>query len=996
MSKSGPLAASRLGRLWLFALLALLQHASPATSSPAARMLASPRDVVINEVAWMGTQAFATDEWVELKNNKSVPIALSGWTLTNTTGINVTLSGVIPASGYFLLERSDDNTIGDISADQFFINGLSNTTPDYLVLCDDTGATVDTANGDGGTWPAGTASPSYKSMERINPAAVDTDANWAANDGVTRNGLDANGDPINGTPKQPNSASLYSSLKHVLITAVHDYGYDGVNDEAVQLTNVGAETVSLLNWRLTEGNADGVTLPALSLTPGQRVWAAKKAASFYTSFGSLPDMAVVTEGVALSLAGTWPGLANDYGDVKLFDAPGILQDRMLYGSATVSGAGWERGPVQPYTPTNSFARAGQIFFRKMDETTGLPGDTNTAADWAQDLSDPAAGRRAMYPGWDMDLYFHPFTTTAPATVTLGVAPDNAFDVVSQAIRSAQRSIEIEAYELENYRVITEVVQKASSVSVTVLLEGEGVEDQERWACQEIEAARGQCWFMHNDPEDDIYDRYSLIHAKFIIIDRERLIVSTQNISSGGMPDDDKSDGTYGSRGYVLYIESRELAERAGEIFDRDLDPAHHNDIARWGAFGFVMPITGVVPVTVTGGATSTVRFPAPQVLTDATHFELFTAPEAALRKSDALLGLVARAGPGDAVYVEQMYEYPNWGDDITAPNLRLKAYLDAARRGARVRILLNSGVFDQGYVDLTKNMTTTATANEIAKQEGLDLQARTGDPTHYGIHGKIVLVRLHNADGSGKPAHYSHVGSINGSEVSSKVNREMAVQVESPDLYAELVRVFEADWNLAGLTFLPLVMRNYRTANTVVISEVLYDPSGPEVGKEWVELYNPTGNAIDISGWSLGDARMDGEYGSGRYLFPNGTVLQPGGVVVVAQQAVSVTFRPDLEFLIDPKPGLDDPTVPDMIPAGAWDGFGLVLGNSGDVVILRDAAGKPVDAVVWGNSSYPATLPHPGVSGGDHSLERFPADRDGDDCAADFREQYLATPGALP
>ena len=49
-----------------------------------------------------------------------------------------------------------------------------------------------------------------------------------------------------------------------------------------------------------------------------------------------------------------------------------------------------------------------------------------------------------------------------------------------------------------------------------------------------------------------------------------------------MPDDDKSDGTYGSRGYVVYIESPELAARAGLIFDRDRDPAH-TDIARWGA-----------------------------------------------------------------------------------------------------------------------------------------------------------------------------------------------------------------------------------------------------------------------------------------------------------------------------------------------------------------------------------------------------------------------------
>ena len=74
--------------------------------------------------------------------------------------------------------------------------------------------------------------------------------------------------------------------------------------------------------------------------------------------------------------------------------------------------------------------------------------------------------------------------------------------------------------------------------------------------------------------------------------------------------------------------------------------------------GFVDPPPGYVPITISGGTTTTVLFPAPQVLTDATQFELFTAPEASLRQSDALLGLLARAGAGDEVYVEQMYEHP--------------------------------------------------------------------------------------------------------------------------------------------------------------------------------------------------------------------------------------------------------------------------------------------------------------------------------------------------
>lgn len=42
-------------------------------------------------------------------------------------------------------------------------------------------------------------------MERIDPTAPDSDANWGTNDGSSTNGQDANGDPINGTPKAQNS-----------------------------------------------------------------------------------------------------------------------------------------------------------------------------------------------------------------------------------------------------------------------------------------------------------------------------------------------------------------------------------------------------------------------------------------------------------------------------------------------------------------------------------------------------------------------------------------------------------------------------------------------------------------------------------------------------------------------------------------------------------------------------------------------------------------------
>ena len=112
--------------------------------------------------------------------------------------------GTIPAGGYFLLERDDDTTISDISADQIYSGALA-PAGEVLHLKDPGGNVIDSANNqNGGAWPAGSAGTS---MERKDASQSDTDANWASNDGVTRNGLDAGNNPINGTPKQPNSAS---------------------------------------------------------------------------------------------------------------------------------------------------------------------------------------------------------------------------------------------------------------------------------------------------------------------------------------------------------------------------------------------------------------------------------------------------------------------------------------------------------------------------------------------------------------------------------------------------------------------------------------------------------------------------------------------------------------------------------------------------------------------------------------------------------------------
>ena len=77
----------------------------------------------------------------------------------------------------------------------------------------------------------------------------------------------------------------------------------------------------------------------------------------------------------------------------------------------------------------------------------------------------------------------------------------------------------------------------------------------------------------------------------------------------------------------------------------------------------------------------------------------------------------------------------------------------------------------------------------VAAAEGLDLQARTGNPTLGGIHAKIVLVTVGTET-------WSVVGSLNGGEVSHKLNRELLLLTDADPIHARLVQMFDHDWQL--------------------------------------------------------------------------------------------------------------------------------------------------------------------------------------------------------
>ena len=131
----------------------LIPTATPITISDAPELKLNFASLIINEIAWAGTNASATDEWMELFNPGYVAVDLQGWRLTDSGDIDIALHRSIPAGGYFLLERTDDTTILDLEADLIYNGGLRNDG-EQLLLVDPSGNVIDQVDGANGGWPA--------------------------------------------------------------------------------------------------------------------------------------------------------------------------------------------------------------------------------------------------------------------------------------------------------------------------------------------------------------------------------------------------------------------------------------------------------------------------------------------------------------------------------------------------------------------------------------------------------------------------------------------------------------------------------------------------------------------------------------------------------------------------------------------------------------------------------------------------------------------------
>ncbi|NTU99082.1 lamin tail domain-containing protein, partial [Candidatus Falkowbacteria bacterium] len=242
--------------------------------------------ILINEVAWMGTASSSNAEWIELKNGADTEIDLSGWTLKAADGTpDIALSGKIASSSFYLLERTNDQTVSTVVADQVYPGALSNSN-ETLSLFDKSGVLIDSViatsswpggnnttkqtmeRADDGSWlssliPEGTPRATNSVSALLSGNATGTTPVEASSTATTTPETveNSNASTSPSTVSSASSASNGSSLDLVINEILPNPKGNDALGEYIELLNVGFTAIDITGWRVVVGEKQYIIAP---------------------------------------------------------------------------------------------------------------------------------------------------------------------------------------------------------------------------------------------------------------------------------------------------------------------------------------------------------------------------------------------------------------------------------------------------------------------------------------------------------------------------------------------------------------------------------------------------------------------------------------------------------------------------------------------------------------------------------------------------------------
>jgi cardiolipin synthase len=368
--------------------------------------------------------------------------------------------------------------------------------------------------------------------------------------------------------------------------------------------------------------------------------------------------------------------------------------------------------------------------------------------------------------WDNRVLMIGQTRLAPQTFegvkgTCFITPDCSEEVYAQFIGSARSEVLVNVYEFTSPAMADALIEaRQRGVNVTVLIEGGpvgGISTEEFEICSRLAKAGIPVLLMGTTETSHAPYRYD--HAKYVVADGTALLITSENFTDNGFPGTSDS----GNRGWGICLYDPGVATYFRDVFLSD-------------ARGDGIYSTKGKPGAITGEAhEDRTREFTPESYTDLTVTPVI-APDTSYLIHDLLNN--AR----DRIDIEQAY-ITNESPGVLNPYLR--DAVNASRRGVHVRVLLDSYWFNtDGPND---NDEVVASINQLAKTEGLPLEARCADLQAnqiQKIHNKGVIVDECRV----------LISSINWNTNSPTFNREAGVIIDSPETGAYYGRAFSGDW----------------------------------------------------------------------------------------------------------------------------------------------------------------------------------------------------------
>jgi cardiolipin synthase len=348
------------------------------------------------------------------------------------------------------------------------------------------------------------------------------------------------------------------------------------------------------------------------------------------------------------------------------------------------------------------------------------------------------------------------------SVTTFVSPDCSNEVFMETINRASGTIFVNMYEFSSPSLGASLVSaKARGVDVRVLIEGGpvgGISLPEKSLTWTINRSGIPVSSMVSSKTEHAPYRYD--HAKYIIIDNNSLLLTSENFKNSGLP----PEGMSGNRGWGVYIRDPGLAGYFTEVFTTDSSSK------------------SVVPYTGTAGDAEPAPFEKHTAEFHPAQFEGATvtpviAPDTCYQIVDLLDS--ART----SIEIEQAYIK---NETPYSLNPYLSSAINASRRGVHVRVLLDSFWFNvEGPND---NDEMAALINRIAASEHIPLEAKCIDlsvSVVEKIHNKGVIIDDERV----------LVSSINWNHNSPTFNREAGVIIDHPGVARYFRDVFDDDWD---------------------------------------------------------------------------------------------------------------------------------------------------------------------------------------------------------